>query len=1243
MLPRFSRLMKSLWPLALVAGLLSAGPLVAQVSPDQQAALILNSARKAFNEHNYPFAISRFREFLQRFGGHKDAPAARYGLALALIEGPQKNFAEARDLLQPLAGNKGLPDHPAIVYHLGLAVRGLGIEELKLASAKPQESAMRQNIARQRFEEAARHFSAAALAFAGRVKDGVPQGAKQLPLDLEWAARARCDQAEMELRAGKLKEARAATSLFEDPVWRKSRYYKLSQYYRGYTSYLLKDYPGAEKALSLVQPFDDPIFGTHARYLLARTLHQAGERAEATLHYEAVLSDYTKNKKKAMEQLHRPDAARLPPAERARLEALANGPTPDHVARAAFYLGMLQYEAGRYGEAAARFTEMMKAEPRSPLVPEAQLRLGFCQVHLHEYPQALQTLQPLADREPRLAGQALFWIAKAKLGAAPDPTNRPAYEKAVRDALDTFRKAADKAGQGDDPQARQRRGEILLEIGDALQKLQQYRDAAQTYNQILNDKLLPNREEEVTYRQVTALQLAGDYNESDNIGNRFAAAHPKSSLLAAVLFRLAENSYFRGLAAEKAGKRDEFLKSLDDTIKRYQVVVTRFPEFGRVNLARYGIALACYRKGDLAKAKEALEAIPQADRTGDLAAANYLLADCLLRQAPTAVPEDALTAGKLEEQLKTADELLEAFVSGQPNDPQTPDVLLKLGLCRQRRAMLLADVSERTKQLQAARAVYERLLSPQYARYAGQPQAFLERAKCMAQMGDVNGAVNELRRFTNDPFQKTSVAPMGLIYLSTLLRQQHKAGEAVELLARARDRYEPELSKDPARAGWVTLLRYHQGLSLREAGKLPEARGVFELVMKQAPPNSPEAAEGALRYGQCLKDEGAQKLQQAAKLKAGGMANQKAEAAKLRQEGRHDLQAAIQFLQERAGQLKDKGPAEVRARMLYEIAWAWRDLAGAEIEAARTKLAKEAKAAMQPAEEKARAAYKLLLNDFPDLPLTTEARFELAELYAQHDQNEEAIKLLTEGLDKEPAAELADKIRLRLGAAQAARGDFKAALGQFEAVAQNPKSPLAAQAQYRAGECFLQMKQWAEAVKRLLPFRDHPQLQNVPGVSDRALLRLGHAFAHLGDWNQSRQVLELLTQRFGNSPWVHEARYGIGWAWQQQKNYDQAVNAYNQVTAGTLTETAAKAQLQIGRCRLAQKRYAEAANALLVVPFTYDYPDTSAVALLEAARAFQEMKQPAQARRLLQRVIRDHPETRWAESARERLGALKES
>src|SRR5882672_10709629 len=98
-------------------------PAAAQITPDQQADLLLNTARKAYNEKNHFFAVIKFREFLGKFGNHKDAPAARYGLALALIEGDEKKYDEARDLLQPLAANKGFADQTLATYYAGVANR----------------------------------------------------------------------------------------------------------------------------------------------------------------------------------------------------------------------------------------------------------------------------------------------------------------------------------------------------------------------------------------------------------------------------------------------------------------------------------------------------------------------------------------------------------------------------------------------------------------------------------------------------------------------------------------------------------------------------------------------------------------------------------------------------------------------------------------------------------------------------------------------------------------------------------------------------------------------------------------------------------------------------------------------------------------------------------------------------------------------------------------------------------------
>ncbi|HJT78055.1 MAG TPA: tetratricopeptide repeat protein [Gemmataceae bacterium] len=1260
--------------LALVVTFLLGPRLPAQVPQDQQARMLLDSARRAYNEKNYPFAVGRFREFLGKFGGHKEAPSAHYGLALCLIEGPDHDYNGAVEQLQPLLGNQALPDRPFILYHFALAKRGQGIRELAETLAKPQEAPQRRNNASQRFAEAVPQFAAAAAAFQARAKQPGPD-ARELPIDLEWAARARCDEAEMLLRTLKFKEAQTTAAPFLEAPLTKSRYHGLGLYYHGFASFMLGDHMAAGRSLNQLAPFSDPVYGTHARYLVARVHQQVGERAEASRDYQGLLADYAKQKQDAPQALQHPEKFRNDPEEKARLEALVKGPPPEYVARATFYLGTLLYEDGRFADALTHFTNFVQQHPADPLHADAQLRQGFCQVQLKQYGEALKTLQPVADKEPRLADQALLWIGKAQAGAA-DPNNPAAHDQALRTAVDTLRRAADRAGQfaGSDPGAKERRAEILLEVADTQQEAKQYREAAATYNQLLNEKALPRRSEEILERQIAALHLAGDYAGSDALCARFEKEHPKSTLLPAVLFRHAENAYFQAVALDKnpnaPNRGQELARANDEIIKRYQAVVDRFPEFAYVNLARHGMAMGYYRKGDLDKAREILEKIPATDRTGALAAVPYALADILIRQAP-AKADDALAAGKLEEQLRGAAELLEGFVNAQPNGPQTPDALLKLGACYQRIGAILIQPPDKAKALGSARAAYERLMQ-QFPKHELEPRAILERAKCMAQAGDANGAINELRRFNNDPLKTARVAPLAVLELATLLRGQNKAVEAADELARWRQQHEGELQRDPTRAHLVTLLQYHQGVALREAGKRPEARAILDQVVRTAA-GRPEGFEAALRFGQCLKEEGEQKIDAARKklVTPNLPPDQTAAANRDRDAGLADLRNAGQFLENQAAQLKQKqADAEARARMLYEAAWCTRELADAEVAAARDKIAQErwqkakdeaAKKAppgvppvvarpevplkdvpVQPAEQKARALYQALLTDFPDLPLAAgDAHLELAELLAGRGDNDGAIKLLREALDKEPSPEMTDKICMRLGACLFDKGDPKEGLAQFLRVAENPKSPLAAQAHYRAGEALLAAGDCAEAIKHLAVFRDRGEFQNIPGLTDRALLRLGHAYAQLKQWEPSRQAHEQVVNRFGNGPWGNEARYGIGWAWQNLKQYDNAVGAYSQVVANTGTELGAKAQLQIGLCRLEQKRLPEATTALLVVPYTYDYPELSAAALVEAARAFAEQKQPEQAARLLRRVIKDHPASPWGKVAQERLGALE--
>jgi len=1272
-------------------GAAPAAALGQQAGADEAALAMLNSASRALNEGNYAFAAERFREFIRTYADRRETVSARYGLALALMELPEKDYKAAAEALQQVIDRGDFPDRPLALYYMGAAQRGLGDQSLAQAEGKPPEEARQlRAAAAQRFEQAARHFADAAAAFAARAKSEKVSGTLSRrvpdtfsdpaapPADAEWAARAQSDQREMMLRTDKVKEAaQAAAAFLADPAAAKSRYRDLAVYHQGYAAFLLGDYLAAGRALSQLAPFQQE-FGGHARYLLARAHHLSGERPEAAAQYKVIVDILEEQRRAAQALLKLPQATGNPnalkPEQRAAAEKVLGSPPPDYVVRAWFYAALLLAEDRRFPEAIEKFTAFGQQNPKSPLAAEAQLRRGYCQLQMRNFPAAIEALQPLRDH-PQLSDQALGWLARAQVGAA-DPANAAAYAQAVAQATENLRVAADRAGDlaKTEPAAKVRRGDLLLELADTQQLARQFKEAAATYQKVLSENNNPDRAEEALQRLATALQLAGQYRESDEVCQRFEKTYPKSTLLPAVLFRQAENAYLLATALaggpDAAAHRDETGRLFADAVAHYEALLKQYPDFLHANLARQGMAMARYRSGRYAEAAAVLLKIPEVDRTGDLAAVPYLLADCLIRTLPPEA-DDALQAAQLIDQAGRAARLLEGFVAAQPKGPEAPDAMLKLGYCHQRIGGILVDPAERKKSLTLARETYEKLLQ-QFPQHPSLASAVFERAKCLALLGDPGTATNELRRFQADPLRGAPGAPLALLRLSTLLRAQGKAAEAAALMNDCRTQHEANLAKDPARADWAPMLQYEHALALKESGKLPEALASFESLAKQFPAR-PEAVNATWRAGQCRREQAAAQVVAAysGAARSGASPEEIAAANRAVDEGVASLRRTVESFRSQATEIARKGKGtEPHLRILYETAWCYRALADGEMEAARVRLRREALQRMQanaaknlppgqsppaflepeiplalvppqPSEKLAREQYQSLIAAAPQAPLAVQAQFELAEMLAQTAETDAALELLAEALTSNPPVELADAIRLRMASCFLARKDPKRALAQAQPLAAGAPGRFAAEARYLVGEALLQQQDWARAVEALLPFRDLEPLRNVPGVSDRALLRLGYAYAQTGQWEAGRQTLDALVQRYPQSPWVHEARYGVGWAWQNLKQYDNAVAAYAEVTRRTAAEAAARAQLQIGLCRMEQKRFPEAAQALLAVPFTYDYPECQGQALCEAARAYVEMKQPAEAAKLLERVVKDFPKSPWAQVARQRLTEIK--
>ena len=1249
---------RKLWLAPLAAGLvLGSWPHAlhaqAPLSPDEAAAVVLNAGRRAFNEAQFPVAAERFREFLKVAPNHKDAAAGRYGLGLALLEtgdvkGALETFTQA-------AGAE-FPERPLALYFMGAAHRLAGTQTLAQIAAKPNEEAALRAAAAVSFGEAAKFFQQAADMFTARWKKPEGEPPPVLPIEGEWLVRARCDQAEMLLRTGKAKEAGdLAWTVLNDPAWTKSRNRPLVAYHFGHANFLQKEYVLAGRELSQLAPFAQE-FGVHARYLLARTHHLSGELAEAGAQYKAVLAGYEEQKKAAQTTLQNPAA--LKPEQKAALEALVNQPPPEHVSRTEFYSAVLTFDEGRQTDAAAMFAAFAQKYPKSALLAEAQFRIGACNVQLKKWPEANAALDPLKEH-PQLADQALTWLARAKIGAA-DPAKPAEFDPAAVAALDLLRRAAAKVQPlaATDPDAKLRRAGILMELADTAVLAKQFPEAVTNYDLIINEKL--DRAEEAMQRQVTARHLAAQYPEAEAAAVRFEQTYPASTLLPVVLFRAAESAYIRAVkTADPNGQK----AVLAEASTRYKRVVRKYPEFPHINMARNGLATSLYRLGNYAEAALTFTTIADADRTGDLANVPYLLADCLMRGFP-AETDDAIQAARFIQQAEQAAKLLENFAAAQPQSPQAADALLKLGYCQQRVGMLMAAPAERTKILTAARDTYTKAMNLT-DKEPTRSVAVFELAKSQALLGDANAAAGLFAQFQNAPLNATPNAPLALLRLSVLLRAQNKAAEAVNIMAACRAQHEGKLAAEPARAPWVPMIQYEHAVALKESGKLPEARAQFDALAK-AFPGKPEGLNAEWRLSQCKREEATALLATARTAAAKPDANpeQYVAALKVVETQTDALRDSADGYLVQAEQLRPMANgSDAHLRMLYEAAWCFRLISDVEIETAKLIAQRPpvvvapapagtpakapaaapapAPAARPPAEKRAIEVYQKLIAAAPASSVATQARSELAEIFSARGETDSSTELLTDSLEKAPAGDISPRLRLGLAAANLARKNPVQALANLQPLLATPDSPDGMEARAIVGEALIQQQNWPKAIEQLLPFRDDGKLHNIAGVSDRAVLRLAFAYTQSSQWDPARQTLEVLVQRYPQSPWIDEARYAIGWVWQSQKNYDNAVASFTEVTKRTTTELAAKAQLQIGLCRLEQKRWEEAAAALLAVPYTYSYPELAAAARCEGARAYLELFKPAEAKKQWEQVLNDYPKSPWADVARKGLEGLK--
>jgi TolA-binding protein len=950
-------------------------------------------------------------------------------------------------------------------------------------------------------------------------------------------------------------------------------------YLHGYAAFCAGDHGAAFRSLAALAPFDQPGIGVHARYLIARIHHLAGERPEAAANYQAVVEQFDRQRKAAFSKLADP---KLSEDERSVLSATVKGPAPDPVVKALFYWGVILSEFGQSDDAASKFAFAVQLAPDSPIAPEARLRGGVCAVQARKHLDAVALLTPILEQS-QFADQAFRWLAKANygLGATPVPMGRGAaalvnaqpdprrLAQEIHEAVGTLKQAVAKLDSPTDRSARERRATVLLELGDMQTLDRAYKDAAATYAAVAAAGAGEDQNRTARLRQAIALQLAGDYANSDRVCLEIVKTDGDGLRAAEAMLRHAENALLS--------------RSYDEAATRFNAVLAKYPDARPAHLARFGLAGVQYARAQYRDAAKSLAIIPADERIGDLLPASLMLADCQLRALPAEIPDDALSTARLVKDLEEILAPLEAYAQSKPNDPGTVDAYLRIGSAANRLQALLADPLERRRAFAKARRAYMAVIQ-QFPDHPLYPVALLENAKVIATYAGAAPAVNELSKFRVEPLSKSQLAPLAMIHLADAMRLRRKPDDALAALAELREKHGLQLAKDGPHPAWASLAKYEEGLALREAGQYNEAVRAFESLTNDFPAR-PEAKEAVLRIAQCRLDPAIVQVESIRRmLDKSGKPQIQAELLTKLIGATTSLRSAAQEVDKTTTALAaSQADSPLLPNLRHEEAEAWRLVGEMEVEAQRRTLRNDAaqklldsdearptrrkarnlesalasvplapisSIPLQPGERIARERFRTVIDTaVEDSPLAAEARMELAELHAARGETGPAIELLSAAVAAESQPELTERLRVRLASLYLEKGDAASAKSAAEPVVETGRNAYAVYARVVLIEALYRLSKWEAVIDQAATLRAAQKTDRIAGVSDHALLRAAQAQQKLAKWDDSRQTLESLLARFGRStPLLRETQSALAMAYEKLNQLDKATALRQELT-----------------------------------------------------------------------------------------------
>ena len=228
------------------------------------------------------------------------------------------------------------------------------------------------------------------------------------------------------------------------------------------------------------------------------------------------------------------------------------------------------------------------------------------------------------------------------------------------------------------------------------------------------------------------------------------------------------------------------------------------------------------------------------------------------------------------------------------------------------------------------------------------------------------------------------------------------------------------------------------------------------------------------------------------------------------------------------------------------------------------------------------------------------------------------------------------------------RGDHAAAAQAFAAqLADAPQGAFAPDGQAMLGGSLLALGRAAEAEQAFAKALADPSTLSSAALRDAMFIRAAEAAAAQEKWAESLAIAEKFLAAAPQSPQAAQGRYAAAWACQNLSKLDEALAGYRAVADGPRTDLAARARLMEGEVLFEQGQHKDAIKAFFKTAYGFGeqaapapFHPWQAQATFEAARCFEVLGQPDQARKLYAELIDRYPTSEHVPPARKRLDAI---